>query len=629
MLPTPKMREILKAANRPLIACLLAAVALNGCNGNGQESNSTGLTPGPFYMSGKADVSASTGQIGFFTNPVGVSADPFDLVVIDPASTNVNKVAPGGTWLPMASVSQWSSTAGSGTATNWAPRFLVYAQESGGSLDAPLYLVDLGRTSSSTVPTVGTHFSTASTIASSICTFGQASGLVLNDYGTPSNSWVTFRVAGLDNSCNTLDNQTIAIPLSAGATFAPLKLGLVEPVESIHDATGKLTGAVELVHIQASQVGTTPPSLQVADAGLNVLSAIGTSQAMLGTGNTSANGDFQSLGVAIGSGFFLYRDAAGVMAINLASPAVATTLFTLATTSPADQLQSGRALFDSDGATAYVAVNNPAGTSYIVRISTTSSVAVATRVVTDAAAASIQLVGLTATTGYLVYQVGGSGGLRAVPKAMSNSTTPLSVTTLTATQVLDPAPAVVLGDTVRYTVDDSSGNYRQLYSATFSSGGVSAPTAFVATGGGCTVMIRASYANPVSTTASPTYGSALLASGSSFCNSTDAALAYSSAVLSNLGSNGGVSAAGQLPTLAAQNMSPPPSNAATALRWADANYFFGDPGAAAPVDGPLQTGVPALLELDGATAQSVTAIDIEAFTPGSTTSPVRLTKNLQ
>jgi hypothetical protein len=616
-------------ANRPLIACLLAAVALNGCNGNGLESNSTGVTPGPFYMSGKADVGASTGQIGFFTNPTGVSADPFDLVVIDPASTKVNKLAPGGSWLPMASVSQWTSAASGGTASNWAPRFLVYAQQSAGSLDAPLYLVDLGRTSSSAVPTAGTRFSTASTIASNICTFGQASGLVLNDYGTPSNSWVTLRVAGPDNSCNTLDNQTIAIPLSGGATFAPADLGLVEPVEAIHDATGKLTGAVELVHILASQVGTTPPSLQVADAGLHVQSLIGTSQAMLGTGNTSANGDFQSLGVAIGSGFFLYRDAASVMGINLASPAVAITLFTLATTLPADQLQSGRALFDSDGATAYVAVNNPGGTSYIVRISTASSVPVATRVVTDAAAASIQLVGLTAPTGYLVYQVGGTGGLRAVPKAMSNSTTPLSVATLSATQVFDAEPAIVLGDAVRYTIDDRSGNYRQLYSATFSSGGVSAPTAFVAAGGGCTVMIRGVYANPVSTIATPTYGSALLASGSGFCSSTDAALQFSSAALAYVDSNGTVSAAGQLPTLAAQNTSPPPANAATALRWVDANYFFGDPGGAAPVDGPLQAGVPALLELDGATAQSVTAIDIETFTLGATTPPVRLTNNLQ
>jgi hypothetical protein len=48
----------------------------------------------------------------------------------------------------------------------------------------------------------------------------------------------------------------------------------------------------------------------------------------------------------------------------------------------------------------------------------------------------------------------------------------------------------------------------------------------------------------------------------------------------------------------------------------------------APVDGPLQSGLPALLKLDGSTAQSITAVDIELFTPGSTSGPIRLTRNL-
>jgi hypothetical protein len=621
---------------RPLVASLLAA-AVVACDGPGLGNGSSGLPAGPFYISGKANVAgASSGQIGFFS---GAAADAFDLVVVDPSGTSVNRAAAAGTWTPMASVSQWTTVSGSGLASKWGPRYLIYAQLAAGSAssDAPLLLLDLARTSTSTLPAAGTLFSTATTVTSRLCSSGQSSGLVLNDYPTPPNSWVTFRVAGADNSCDTLDNQTVAIPLTAAPSTAPLALGLSEPVEAIHDTNGALTGAIELVHILPSDVGTKSPTLQRTDAKLSVVGPIGTSQAMQGTGNTSAvagAADFQSLGMAVAGGVWLYRDALAVRAISLASPATTNLVFTLGTSAsgPSDVLQTGKALFDTDGATAYVAVNNASGTSHIVRINTSAVAPTATTVVTETAATSIQLVGLTASTGYLVYAVAGQpGGIKATPKSASNSTSPLSVVSLSASQQLDTEPPAVVGDSLYYTLDDSSGGAtpsRQVYSATFSSGGVSAPVAFSAATGSCAVMIRPIYPSVVSTTATPAYGSVLLASSASFCLAADQALAYAHAMLISVDSKGSVAQAGQLPQLQAQ-LSNPPANSATALQWVDFGYFFGEPGIAAPIDAPLQSGLPVLLELDGSTAQSAAAADIESFLPGSTLGPIRLTQNLQ
>jgi len=620
---------------RPLVASLLAA-AVVACDGPGLGGGNSGLPPGPFYISGKANVAgASSGQIGFFS---GAAADSFDLVVVDPSGTSVNRVAAAGTWAPMATVSQWTTVSGSGLASKWGPRYLIYAQLAtpSASSNAPLFVLDLARTSTSKLPTAGTLFSTATTVTSALCSSGQGSGLVLNDYVTPPNSWVTLRVAGADNSCDTLDNQTVAIPLTAGPSTAPLALGLSEPVEAIHDTNGALTGAIELVHILPSDVGTKSPTLQRTDAKLSVVGPIGTSQAMQGTGNTSAvagAADFQSLGMAVASGVWLYRDALAVRAISLASPATTSLVFTLGTSTsgPSDVLQTGKALFDSDGATAYVAVNNASGASRIVRINTSAVAPTATTVVTETAATSIQLVGLTASTGYLVYAVAGQPGIKATPKSASNSTSPLSVVSLNASQQLDTVPPAVVGESVYYTLDDSSGGAtapRQVYSATFSSGGVSAPVAFSAATGSCAVMIRPIYPSAVSTTATPAYGSVLLASSASFCQAADQALAYAHAMLISVDSKGSVAQAGQLPQLQAQ-LSNPPANSATALQWVDFGYFFGEPGIAAPVDAPLQSGLPVLLELDGSTAQSAGAADIESFLPGSTIGPIRLTQNLQ
>ena len=631
---------------RPLIAALLAAAMpiLDACNGPGRNPSGGGGgggggggTPSPFYMAGKANAAAavSAGRIGLSSFPgTGATPDLFDLVVVDSAGLTASKPASGGTWLPMASVAQWTVTPGSGQASDWAPRYLVYAQLpiTGGTSDAPLYLLDLAHTASSSLPTAGTVFSTASTVSSSICNFGQASGLVLNDLSSPLHSWVTLRVAGTDQSCASMQNQTIAIPLTAGPTTAPLALGLTEPVEAIHGADGSLSGAIELVHILTSNAGTQKPTLQLADVNLNPLGAIGTSQPMSGTGNTSAlNPDFQSLGVADGSQVFLYRDASNVMAISLRSSATAVTLFTLASTSSftGDTLQSGRALFDADGTTAYVAVNNNGGSSHVVRIDTSVTPPTATTVASETTAISIQLVGVTATTGYLVYSVGGQPGLKAIPKTASAGTA-LSVTTLGLSQTFDAIPPVIIGDAVYYTVLNNSGTglYRQLYSATFSSGGVSAPLPFAAPGGGCTVMIRPIYASSVSTTGTPPFGSALLATASSFCQSSGATLAYAGAQLLNLDTSGNATAAGTLPRMNAQLSNPPPGSA-TAFPRVDAAYFFGGPSSQTPVDGPLQGGLPALLELDGINGQSDAAIDIEMFEAGSTAAPTRLTTNLQ
>ena len=50
---------------------------------------------------------------------------------------------------------------------------------------------------------------------------------------------------------------------------------------------------------------------------------------------------------------------------------------------------------------------------------------------------------------------------------------------------------------------------------------------------------------------------------------------------------------------------------------------------AAPVDAPLQSGLPVLLELDGNNARSAPVVDIDSFLPGSTSGLIRLTQNLR
>jgi hypothetical protein len=637
---------------RLLIAAVVGLALIDGCNGpgigpvnGGGSGGSSGgggpglSTPGPFYVAGKANAASGSPElIGTFVGPA--STDAYDLVVVDPAVTTVNQVAPAGTWVPMASVSQWTS-AGSGMASNWGPRYLVYAQLPNGtsSQDAPLFILDLARTSSTKLPTTGARFSTASTLTSNLCAVGQGSGLVLNDYVTPSRSWVTLRTPGPDNNCGTVDNQTIAIPLSAGPNTEPTSLGLTEPVEAIHDTNGVLIGAIELMHILPTDIGTKAPTLQMTDGNLGVLGAIGTSQAMQGTGNTTSGGlgDFQSLGVTATSGVWLYRDASSVRAISLASPKTTYLLFTLAastSTSGPDVLQSGRALFDSDGATAYVAVSNGSGTSYIVRIDTSVTPPTATTIVTETAVTSIQLLGLTSTTGELVYLTGGQTNtfqqlptsIQAIATNASSTTVPLTVVSLGATQQPDTEPPAVVGDSVYYTIVDSSGGttpYRQVYAATFGSGVVSAPSAITFSNGSCAVMVRPVYPNPVATTGTPPYASVLLASGANLCQSSDTALAYSGAMLISRDVTGNAATVGQLPQLT------PQSNSGLALQWVDFGYFFGEPAVAPPIDSPLQSGLPVLLELVGSTSLSVPAADVETFLPGSTIGPIRLTKNLQ
>jgi hypothetical protein len=627
-----------------LFGALAGAAVLHGCNGPGLSRGSTsnaGATATAFYASGKAGLAtASPSSIGLASFAgAGAAADPYALVVMDPTSTAVtipvNTIAPAGTWLPLASVSEWTAI-GNGLAADWAPRFLIYAQRTTSSTggDAPLYLLDLGKTSGSNLPTEGVRFSTASTVTSGLCNFGPSAGLVLDDWPTPVNSWVALRVAGLDGSCSSVENQTIAIPLAAGADTAPMALGLTEPVEAFHNADGSLAGAIELVHILTSEIGSKAPTLQLADANLKVTGAIGTSQPMQGTGNTSGNGqaDFQSLGITE-SGTWLYRDASSVMAINLASPAKTTALFTLTGSPPlGDVLPAGHALFDPNGSVAYVAVSNASGTSRIVRMDTSLSPPVATTVVAETAAASIQLVGLTATTGYLVYVAGSQPAvLKAVPKTGSNVAAPLIVSTLTLAQTFDAVPPALVGDLVYFTVDDSTGGthpYRQLYSSTFSTGGASAPVAFASNVTACAVLVRPYYATPQSMTAPPVYGGILVAESPSFCLASDAALAYANAQLFTRDASGTTLASGQLPQLGAQLSNPPP-NSATALQQVDFSYFFGEPGATAQLDGPVQSGTPTLLELDGATAQPSPAIDIELFTPGAGVGPTRLTQNLR
>jgi hypothetical protein len=596
---------------RPLLLAVaaLAGIVADGCGGSantaggggGGGGGGFGTNAGAYFVSGRANRSTTNNTIQFFGQSAGLGspADGYDLVAADSSGNASPVIAAGGSWLNLATVSEW--TAASGTATAWATRFRVYA-----GTDSLLHVVDLGAPSGSSVAKVAaTQLSTAST--SIICP--AESPYVVDDYALASRSWVVFRINGPDDNCGTPDDRFEAIRLNAAPTDAPTALtqsstsvsggtDFVQPVETLRDGTGKVTGVLELVHPPVSNtngliVPLAPPTLQLADANLANPKRIGSQIAGLGL-SAGGSGDFRSLGVARGSNVWLYADTTVIMAI--VNPAgLPTSSVTVYTPLQGDVLQQS-VVFDPDGTTAYLAFSNLTTGSYIVKVDTTVASPAGVQIVADATTTSaINVIGATSTN--VIYAMADGSALKAAPKSGTSSTAPTVIAALASPLALSGTWQVaIVGDTVYYTVDGTSTPLSQAYSA---AAGTSSITS-TAIGSGSAVL-GAALASPVSTVAPAANASAIIATGLQATSGT----LLEGATISGYGSTG-----------------------ASAVTYGSlAAVANGYDSSTTLSDGPLQTGLPAFIELSG-NSNGTTAFDLEFLTLG-TAGVKKLTNNIQ
>jgi hypothetical protein len=425
-----------------------------------------------------------------------------------------------------------------------------------------------------------------------------------------------FHAKGPDLDCGSTDDQFYAFQLSMTAASTPKSLAQLEPVEALYDASGAITGYLAIAHPAVDPTTgqpLTPVPLQKLDAtftavkvGSNVSATLAT---LNGKGLTSLAGDFVSLGVVAGN-VWLYRESSDIYAVNLTTGAVSGPLFTLG----GGDIQQGRAVIG--GNVAYVAVNNNTAGSYIVSIDTGNGNAVTQQPVdATAAAAGITLIG--ETSGSLVYVYNDGSHLMATGRA-----TPLqpgvSLQALTASQRIDSlmgsassAPAVFLvGDTVFYTVADSTGTFaKQAFYVVFS--GTTAGAAKAVAGSTSAVLgVEASATTPVGgpvvyTDALVVTGGASSAGQATFALGTPNANAFNATVAS------------YLPTGAPDKTIGPLSQTNVVTTSPLTQPITG----VALNAGPVQAGMPAMLGLIGTDGTGFSpGQDIALYTPDAANS---------
>lgn len=389
-------------------------------------------------------------------------------------------------------------------------------------------------------------------------------------------------------------------------------------MDVVRDATGAIKQVLWIMH------GTTPQSIGVSGSLNSSPISLG---ALNGNGvnETSGSGRFASLAVvpeADGSYVWVYLDAGNIMAVNTNGIAAPVTEFVikdsdqlnlpvlvdntnvlLATTDPHNQVQPP--------------TNPPQYTCQLIRISTSTTLAANSGIVflnepTTGSGSilpgnppiGLSLVGISGS--YLVYfnngSTNGSGpvALEAIPKtSTSGGSSTLYTATMPAQQFTASPVAVsslsngVLSSGVYYSVAGGSPS-TQVYFYDFVSmanspiGGVNG-----------NALLGGVLANPAGQppSANPAYASVIVAE---LTTSTS----YSGATIIGFDSTGfNRTLVGTLPN-------------------------FGYTGIALS-DAPLQSGIPALLEVSGQQASGTNATDLFVITPGTSASLKQVTNNLQ
>jgi hypothetical protein len=626
-----------KELRRSLFAAAFGSVTLAGCFGGNSSSSSTSSgvpAPAPSPTPPPIPTSAGSyyliGLAGFFTNPqqqipfapsAPAGASPFGLIFAD--STNpptafsvttaaANQVAAGGTPYDLGSVSEYFPN-GAGSATGWGTRYRLYAKANTGATDASLYAVDLRKSGTTPATLASAQISSGTVVSLRLC--GSPRPVVFDNYRSANLSWVVFHEVpppGGDNNCGTLDDNFVALQLSMSSSTAPKMLNQLEPIEALYDSNGTITGFLAINHPAVSNGAITAPvSLQKLDA--NVSNATTFSRTLTGTGLNIAgvpSGDFLSLGIS-SSGVWLYVDSSNIYAIDLSSGT--TTQISGFTLGTGDNIQS-RAVFD--GTTAYVGVNNNTAGGYVVQIDTSGKTVVATQARDTAALANMTLVGVTSNN--VVYLLNDGSAIKSIAK--SGLTALASLKTLTTGQKIDgpmlaggtsgSPTAYLVGDTLYFTVADSSGatGYfaKQAFYTTFS-GSTPTTTAIASV----SAVLGAVQPTSVPTTGPISNEGVLAVTGGANGVTAGQPVFASSTVAATIGLYG---TAGTLLNPVGQFSM---SNPAAGTR---VNPIYG----VALDSGPVQAGMPAMLELFGTDGTGANASDIAIYASDASTTFAQL-----
>ncbi len=627
---------MLKEMRRSLMAAAFAGAALAGCGGGGSTSFPTPPAPassttiptsaGSYFLAGYAGSTPLPGNIPYVDAPL-TGASGFGLQWVDPSSLPVpfdlttnafNQLEPGGTVQDLAAVSEYFPSGGNATA--WATRFRVYAKPAAppGVLAGAGYIfaVDLRK------PSTIAPGTTLSPPRSYQVSSGTISGLqlcstppkVFDNYRLATLSWIVFRAAPAGaTDCSSLDDQFYAFQLTMTSSTKPKSLGQLEPLEVLYDATGTITGFLALNHpaLNASGIPVSNPPLQQLDTSFGTPKTLAS---LSGTG--SIGGDFQSLGVSPGN-IWLYWDNTTLNAVNLTT-GTATAIRTLRS----GDVLLGRAVFD--GTKAYVAASNGTLGSQVLQIDLANNYAVLAET-PDTSLVSIRLVGVT--SGGLIYFATNSTNTFLecdVKSTMTNSSALMSPTFLTATRVIDslmggpansPPVAFLVGDTVYFTVADTGGvnPAKQAYYTTISASGVPAASGPLPVAASTSAVLGVVAPSPVPVGGNITYTGALVVTGGTSPVAGQAVFAKGSpAVAATLGLYG---AGGTL----ANTIGPLLSYNVVTGAPASATNLANPVTAVSLVGGPVQAGLPTLLELGGATgagaAEDIGIFSSDAVTP--------------
>jgi hypothetical protein len=469
-------------------------------------------------------------------------------------------------------------------------RLRVYA----GS-DNLLHGVDLGVFSGSSAPMSG-QLTTLST--SSLCSTVPT---VLNDYANPSNSLLVLGATG----CDTQNSRVDVIPISSSSTFVPSP-SPNEPVDVARDASGAIAAVFVVIHSSPPQIG-----FMMGTAGsLHVIGNVS------GKGILGALGDFASLGVFIqsdGSYVWLWHDNLSVNGCKLAAGVC--TPIVLYPVEDTDSIQGPAIPDPAVPTTVYLASSDSShNTQRLVQIDTANGLVTngGQDVLSEQTGGSsspypgIRLLGVAGS--YLVYSYSDSSELRFVTKSPGSGNTGVTIWGPSGTgAILDQQNVpVIVGNAVYFTVTTgggitaAGGTSQAYYFLDYSGSGVpvsiggssslviGAGGAFSGLGSGGVVATPMSTSNP----ASPSYVGALVFEFSSTPNDPigGGTFAQYDAIGTRLAL--GTITPAQHPLISSYD-------------------------SALLIEGPLQIGQPALLELTGQAASGNAAADLYQFTPGT------------
>ncbi len=567
---SPPQRSRLATTCLPISLALAAVLAACGGGSGGGGSPGSGSTgnagPAQYYLSGPEGVDRGSG---------------LSLAALNPATAPQSSILASSGWQNIATIAQWSASAGS--ATRVGTRYRVWV----GS-DNFLHRADLAVASGASAPTVG-QLSNLSVASGSTCTTSPST--ILDDYANPANSALVYSLAG---GCGGTTDQFSVVPLSADAATAPGAASLNEPVAAVHDAGGAITQVLFLQHAAAPA----KPTIAVAPSATAAPTTIGAPLNGLGI-NSPGIGDFESLAVvpeASGS-VWLYRDLSAIYAVNLAS---ATPTQVAVFSAPDTDTIVTPAIVD--GTTVYIGLSDSTNvTNKIVRVDTTNPSANSGVVVVTDSASGVRLLGVAG--GNLLYLLTtGSGGsrLNKVDKTAVGAAAGIQLDqTIAGITAFEQVTAIV-GSGIYYTIDTTTGGMVAPQAYYLDATG----TARTAVGAAGSQVLGGVLAAPASTLSpgTPLYASAVIA-----LLSTNSANPYAGAAIG--GFSGGATVAtsfGTLPALASDTYS---------------GLALSEP--------PLQAGMPALVLASGSQQIGNAAGDLFLFTPGTAGGLLQVTTNLQ